>query len=94
MLAYEMWNSKQKANGLTGEALRHQQRQFFLEVANLWKAYHPDSYKMMQLEIDPHSANHNRVNGVMRLIDDWYSLFGVEPGDKLYVKPADRVNIW
>ena len=93
-LAFEMWNAKQKANGLTGEALRHQQRQFFLEVANLWRAYLPESFIMMQLEIDPHSANHNRVNGVMRLIDDWYTLFGVEPGDKLYVKPADRVKIW
>jgi putative endopeptidase len=49
---------------------------------------------MDQLETDVHSANHNRVNGVMRLIDDWYDLFGVEPGDKLYVKPADRVKIW
>jgi len=49
---------------------------------------------MMQLEIDPHSANHNRVNGVMRLIDDWYDLFGVEPGDKLYLAPSDRVKIW
>jgi predicted metalloendopeptidase len=49
---------------------------------------------MKLLEIDPHSANHNRVNGVVRLIDDWYDLFGVMPGDKLYVAPADRVKIW
>jgi predicted metalloendopeptidase len=34
------------------------------------------------------------VNGLSRLFDDWYTLFGVEPGDKLYVKPADRVKIW
>jgi len=30
----------------------------------------------------------------VRLSDDWYTLFGVEPGDKLYVAPADRVKIW
>ena len=47
-----------------------------------------------QFENDPHSANHNRVNGVVRLIDDWYDLFGVKSGDKLYVAPADRVRIW
>jgi putative endopeptidase len=34
------------------------------------------------------------VNGVVRLMDDWYNLFGVQPGDKLYVKPEDRVKIW
>ena len=93
-LAYEMWNAKLKADGLTGEALRHQQRQFILEVANFWKVSYPDSFLMTLLEIDPHSANHNRVNGVVRLIDDWYDLFGVMPGDKLYVAPADRVKIW
>ena len=89
-----MWNAKLKADGLTGEALRHQQRQFILEVANFWKVSYPDSFLMTLLEIDPHSANHNRVNGVVRLIDDWYDLFGVMPGDKLYVAPADRVKIW
>ena len=34
------------------------------------------------------------VNGVLRNIDAWYSAFDVQPGDKLYVKPADRVRIW
>jgi predicted metalloendopeptidase len=34
------------------------------------------------------------VNGIARLIDDWYDLFGVQPGDKLYVAPKDRVKIW
>ena len=46
------------------------------------------------METDVHSANHNRVNGIVRLFDDWYTLFGVEPGDKLYVNPANRVKIW
>ena len=93
-LAYELWNEKLQADGLTGEPLRHQQRQFFLSYADLWKVYEEDEVLQKQLEIDSHSANHNRVNGISRLIDDWYTLFGVEPGDKLYVKPEDRVKIW
>ena len=40
------------------------------------------------------SANHVRVNGIMRLMDDWYTLFDVQPDDELYVKPEDRVKIW
>ena len=93
-LAWEIWNRKLKTDELTGEALRHQQRQFFLEIAHLWQFATDEKNLKDQLETDVHSANHNRVNGVMRLIDDWYDLFGVEPGDKLYVKPADRVKIW
>lgn len=69
-------------------------RQFFMSYANLWRTYVDADRLQDQLETDVHSANHNRVNGIVRLIDDWYDLFGVEPGDKLYVKPADRVKIW
>ena len=93
-LAWELWNNKLKADGLTGEALRYQQRQFLLEYVNLWKAVSTEETLKYQLENDPHSANHNRVNGILRLIDDWYDLFGVKPGDNLYVAPADRVKIW
>ena len=94
MLAWEMWNNKLQADGLTGEELRHQQREFFLAVANLWKQLSDEETLLNNLKTDVHSANHNRVNGVVRLIDDWYDLFGVMPGDKLYVAPADRVKIW
>jgi predicted metalloendopeptidase len=34
------------------------------------------------------------VNGVIRNVDGWYSAFQVQPGDALYVAPADRVRIW
>jgi putative endopeptidase len=43
---------------------------------------------------DVHSAGHNRVNGIVRLFDDWYRLYDVQPTDKLYLKPEDRVKIW
>jgi predicted metalloendopeptidase len=92
-LAYTLWKEQLQAEGLSGEALRHQQRQFFLSYADLWQAYDTDADLRKNIS-DAHSANHNRVNGIARLIDDWYDLFGVQPGDKLYVKPADRVKIW
>ena len=93
-LAYQLWYEKLQADGLTDEALRYQQRQFFMSYANLWRTYVDAERLQDQLETDVHSANHNRVNGIVRLSDDWYTLFGVEPGDKLYVKPEDRVKIW
>ena len=93
-LVYQLLNEKLQADGLTDEALRYQQRQFFMSYANLWRTYVDAERLQDQLETDVHSANHNRVNGIVRLSDDWYTLFGVEPGDKLYVKPANRIKIW
>lgn len=93
-LAYQLFNEKLQADGLTGEALRHQQRQFFMSYADLWMNINEEKALKKLLEIDVHSANHNRLNGIVRLMDDWYTLFGVQPGDKLYVKPEDRVKIW
>jgi putative endopeptidase len=31
---------------------------------------------------------------VVRNMDPWYQAFGVKPGEKLYLAPADRVRIW
>ena len=93
-LAWELWNQKLVADGLTGEALRYQQRLFFLENAYIWQCGDDEETLKYLLEIDVHSANHNRVNGVVRLVDDWYTLFGITPDDKLYVAPDKRVKIW
>jgi endothelin-converting enzyme/putative endopeptidase len=35
-----------------------------------------------------------RVNAVMRNVDAWYSTFGVQPGEALFVAPEKRVRIW
>lgn len=48
---------------------------------------------MMQLYEDEHSTNCNRVNGITRLMDEWYDLFNVTHG-QMYLAPADRVKIW
>ena len=43
---------------------------------------------------NPHSPGKFRVNGVVRNVDAWYPAFKVQPGDKLYVPPDERVHIW
>ena len=93
-LAYDLWNEKLQSDGLTGEPLRHQQRQFFISFADVWKSYSTDEELEKLKKTDAHSAAHSRVNGIVRLFDDWYTLFGVASGDKLFVKPEDRVKIW
>ncbi len=43
---------------------------------------------------DVHSPAYFRVNGPLPNISEWYTAFDVHPGDKLYIKPEDRVSIW
>jgi putative endopeptidase len=47
-----------------------------------------------QVMSDVHSPAIFRVNGQLPNLDAWYVAFGVNPGDKLYVPPDQRVRIW
>ena len=75
-------------DGVTGV-----QRVFF-GWAQVWSQLIRDEALKKQIHTDPHSPAIARVNGVVRNIDAWYEAFDVKPGDKLYVKPEDRVRIW
>ncbi|MEI7909063.1 MAG: M13-type metalloendopeptidase [Verrucomicrobiota bacterium] len=75
-------------DGVTGV-----QRVFF-GWAQVWRQKMRDEAQRKQIHTDPHSPAQARVNGVVRNIDAWYSAFDIKPGDKLYLKPEDRVRIW
>jgi predicted metalloendopeptidase len=75
-------------DGLTGD------QRFFLSYAQIWRALSKDEYLRKQVLSNPHSPPQFRVNGVVRNIDAWYQAFGVQPGDKLYLPPDERVHIW
>jgi len=74
--------------GLTGD------QRVFLGWAQVWREKIRDEALRQRLVSDPHSPARFRVNGVIRNVDGWYSAFQVQPGDALYVAPADRVRIW
>jgi len=75
-------------NGLTGD------QRFFLSWAQVWRAKYREPVLREQVLSDVHSPAYFRVNGPVRNMDAWYAAFGVQPGDKLYLKPEDRVSIW
>jgi putative endopeptidase len=75
-------------DGLTGD------QRVFLGWSQVWRSKsRPDALKQ-QTASDPHSPVQFRVDGPLRDVDAWYDAFGVKPGDKLYLKPEDRVRIW
>jgi putative endopeptidase len=69
-------------------------QRFFLGWAQIWRRKYRDDDLRMRLAIDPHSPSEFRANGPPSNIDAFYQAFGVQPGDRLYRKPEDRVRIW
>ncbi len=75
-------------DGTTGD------QRFFMAWAQVWRAKARVETERQQLVTDPHSPPKYRINGIVRNFDEWYRAFGVKPGDKLYLPPAERVRIW
>lgn len=69
-------------------------QRFFLSWAQVWRATAREDMARQLLTTDPHSPPEYRVNGVMPNIDEWYTAFNVQPGDKMYLPPEKRVRIW
>jgi putative endopeptidase len=75
-------------DGTTGD------QRVFLGFAQIWRGELREDALRRQLVSDPHSPEHERVDGVVRNVDAWYQTFGVKPGDAMYVPPDQRVRIW
>ena len=90
-LAYQLYKST--ISDKSAEEQQHLKREFFLHSTLLWQADQSQEEKAAYLT-DPHSTNENRIRGIVSLQDDWYDLFNVKPGDKLYVAPEERPVIW
>jgi putative endopeptidase len=74
--------------GLTGD------QRFFLAYSQVWREKYREGTLREIVMSDVHSPSQFRVNGPLPNIDVWYNAFGVKPGDKMYIAPADRVTIW
>jgi len=75
-------------DGYTGE------QRVFLGLAQAGRGKVRDAALRKQVASNPHSPRNYRVNGPVRNIDAWYTLFDVKPSDSLYVAPENRVRIW
>ena len=73
--------------GLSGE------QRFFLAFAQRWRKIQGEAALRKQITTDTHSPGEYRSDSV-RNADAWYKAFEVVPGDKLYLKPEDRIRIW
>lgn len=73
--------------GLTGD------QRFFLAFTQSWREKEREEALRQQITIDGHAPAEYRGDTV-RNLDAWYPAFNVKPGQKLYLDPKSRVQVW
>ncbi len=76
----------QKIDGFTPE------QRFFLAWAQVWRSKYRDEAQAQQIMTDSHSPGKFRCNIPLTNMAEFYEVFGVKEGDKMY--RANRVKIW
>ena len=69
-------------------------QRFFLGWAQIWRRLYREEELVRRLVVDPHSPSAFRGNGPVTNLNAFDEAFDVKPGDKLYKKPEDRIQIW
>lgn len=75
-------------DGLTGD-----QRLYF-GWAQVWRSKTREAQEIVYLKSDPHSPSKFRGDGAVANQPPFYDAFGVKEGDKMYLKPEQRVIMW
>jgi predicted metalloendopeptidase len=75
-------------DGLTGD------QRFFMGFAQIWRTKFRDEALRQQLLTNPHSPGPYRAFVPLVNNDAFLKTFNVQPSDKMYRAPADRVKIW
>jgi putative endopeptidase len=75
-------------DGFTGD------QRVFLGWGQVWRTLQRPQALRQQLVSDPHSPGQIRAVGPLRNVDAWYKAWNIQPGDKLYIPPEQRVRIW
>ncbi|MBQ4834181.1 peptidase M13 [Pseudoalteromonas sp. MMG010] len=89
--AYQLSLGEGKApviEGYTGD------QRFFMGWSQIWRRKYRDEALRNRLLTDPHSPSHYRVIGILSNMPEFYQAFDVKEGDKMYIKPENRVKIW
>ena len=73
--------------GFTGD------QRFYLGWAQVWRRNYREANLRQRLLTDPHSPSEQRT-WIVRNMDPWYVAFKPKAGEKLYLKPDQRVRIW
>jgi putative endopeptidase len=93
-IAYDAFQlTKQAKENVKLDGFTPNQR-FFLGYAQVWRIVNRDETMRTRIAVDPHSPEKFRINGPLSNFTAFYEAFNVKEGNKLYLKPTERVVIW
>jgi putative endopeptidase len=69
-------------------------QRLFLGWVQVWRGKVREAEAIQRVKTDPHSPPAVRGTAPLRNQSGFYSAFGVKAGDKMYLPPDQRVNIW
>lgn len=69
-------------------------QRFLLAYTRIWAGNYRDEYLRNQVITDPHANGKYRVNVQLPMLDFFYSAFGINENDKMFVRPEERIVIW
>ena len=75
------------------DALTGDQR-LYLGWVQVWRGKVREAEAIQRIKTDPHSPPAVRGSAPLRNQPGFYAAFGLKPGDKMYLPPAQRVSIW
>jgi putative endopeptidase len=67
---------------------------FYLGFVQVWRGKQREAEAIRRIKTDPHSPAEVRGSAPLRNQPGFYAAFGVKPGDKMYLPPEQRVEIW
>jgi predicted metalloendopeptidase len=70
------------------------ERRFFIGWGRIWRRVDTQEEFHRRLLSDTHAMAEYRVNIVLQNLKAFHQAFGVRPGDRMWLPPEDRVNIW
>jgi len=93
--AYDGLQIYLKKNGNPGllDGYTPEQR-FFISWATIWRSKMRDEAIKNQVKTDPHTPGMYRAYVPLQNVDTFYQAFDIKEGNKLFVKPEERVKIW
>ncbi|RXR21053.1 M13 family peptidase [Flavobacterium amnicola] len=70
------------------------EQRFYISWGTIWRSKMRDEAIKNQVKTDPHSPGMYRAYVPLQNVDAFYQAFDIKEGDKLYLKPENRVKIW
>lgn len=77
-----------------GEGSKEAKQAFFLQYARVWCGTMTDSEYQRRLKTDPHAQTEVRVNEPIKHQNGFYEAFSCKVGDKMFLAPDKRLQLW